>query len=546
MIKKMLVTLSGVIGFSTLSEATTITIDPSELNQTVKFGADVKLTLKRVDDGNTEKVMDRFTELGMDMLRVPIYTTREMSDSFYDRVYRVSDIAENKGLKIFASVANGDGDQNNNLHHAEKFGSFLKCNCPYNVYNLNISAYSSYLDEYLMNMELNDAKVDVLGPYNEDNAANSDYSKIWGQMTNRDFQRIGVETWALQAGINKTPEVSDQLDIIGAHFYDDSAIPVAQHDEKWAEFVSAAGEKPAWFTESTRYEVSGASAMAQARMGIEHFIPAIRGGVERVIVYQTANRIVWYNGGVRPYRFSSLKHFIQNAKGPSVASETDDLDIKTVSFASEDNLSVHVTNSSSENKTVTLNLTSDFGANGTVTRTVWEEGVEGVANKYVLGGNSRWNVMIPANSYVHFDIEGVFNAVVDSDEDGIEDELDNCPFIANPEQENFDFDDFGDACDDDDDNDSLADSEDACPMAFADESIELLGVATNVSDRNLSNGCPLSVTVSAVFDSAYDTATNKGQFMRTVFRSLHGLLVARTISFPEWFTFLRVAVRASV
>ena len=546
MLKKIFATLSGVVGLSALCDAATITIDPAELNQSVKFGADIKLTLKGVDDGNTEQIMDRFVELGMDMVRVPIYTTRAMTDPFHERVYRVSDIAENKGLKLFASVANGDGDQNNNLHHKDKFASFLKCNCPNNIYNLNLTAYSNYLDEYLDNMEFNDAKVDILGPYNEDSAKNSDYRKIWDQMERSDFQRVGVETWALDAGINTTPNVIDQLDIIGAHFYDDSAIPVAQYDEKWSDLVVAAGDKPAWFTESTRYQVSGASAMEQARSGLEHFIPAIRNGVERVIIYQTANRIVWYNGGKRTYRFSSLKHFIQNAKGPSVTSETDDLDIKTVSFANEDNLSVHVTNSSSENKTVTLSLINDFGANGTVTRTVWEEGVEGVSNKYILGGNSRWDVTIPANSYVHFDVEGVFNVMVDSDEDGIEDELDNCPLIANLEQENFDFDDFGDACDDDDDNDSLADSEDSCPLAFAEGSIELLGVVTNVADRNLSNGCPLSSTVSAVFDSAYDTAKNKRQFMRTVFRSLHGLWVARTISFPEWFKFLRVAVRTWV
>ena len=38
----------------------------------------------------------------------------------------------------------------------------------------------------------------------------------------------------------------------------------------------------------------------------------------------------------------------------------------------------------------------------------------------------------------------------DRDEDGIEDDLDNCPEIANPEQEDGDMDGKGDACDDDD------------------------------------------------------------------------------------------------
>ena len=35
----------------------------------------------------------------------------------------------------------------------------------------------------------------------------------------------------------------------------------------------------------------------------------------------------------------------------------------------------------------------------------------------------------------------------DKDRDGVPDALDNCPWNANPEQENTDFDIFGDVCD---------------------------------------------------------------------------------------------------
>lgn len=42
-------------------------------------------------------------------------------------------------------------------------------------------------------------------------------------------------------------------------------------------------------------------------------------------------------------------------------------------------------------------------------------------------------------------------------------EQDNCPLVYNPDQDNIDGDDRGDACDDDDDNDGVADAEDNCP-----------------------------------------------------------------------------------
>ena len=51
----------------------------------------------------------------------------------------------------------------------------------------------------------------------------------------------------------------------------------------------------------------------------------------------------------------------------------------------------------------------------------------------------------------------------DDDDDGVLDEVDNCPFAANPDQEDADGDDTGDACDLDIDGDGVENDFDNCP-----------------------------------------------------------------------------------
>lgn len=74
-------------------------------------------------------------------------------------------------------------------------------------------------------------------------------------------------------------------------------------------------------------------------------------------------------------------------------------------------------------------------------------------NNNSIDGNERWIETDPRNR--------------DSDGDDLDDlrRIDNCPLVANADQQNTDGrDDGGDACDDDDDGDSFDDDEDNCPL----------------------------------------------------------------------------------
>ena len=78
-----------------------------------------------------------------------------------------------------------------------------------------------------------------------------------------------------------------------------------------------------------------------------------------------------------------------------------------------------------------------------------------VRAKDVYGHTSEWS-NDSANPYK-------ITVVLDSDKDGIYNGIDNCISVANPDQVNTDNDEYGDACDEDDDNDTVLDIDDCAP-----------------------------------------------------------------------------------
>ncbi len=81
--------------------------------------------------------------------------------------------------------------------------------------------------------------------------------------------------------------------------------------------------------------------------------------------------------------------------------------------------------------------------------------------------------------------------IQDLDGDGIADDLDNCPTVANPDQADANGDGIGDACGGDTDNDRVGDFSDNCPGSPNPDQVD--------SDRDghgdLCDSCPVSVNI---------------------------------------------------
>ena len=107
-------------------------------------------------------------------------------------------------------------------------------------------------------------------------------------------------------------------------------------------------------------------------------------------------------------------------------------------------------------------------------------------------------------------------ACPDADGDGVPDEEDNCPEVANSDQADADADGFGDACDvcpgdplNDADSDGVCGDVDVCSESDLTATVVIDGRDTGVTNQPLGNGCTMSDEIA----KAAAAARNHGGFV---------------------------------
>ncbi len=148
---------------------------------------------------------------------------------------------------------------------------------------------------------------------------------------------------------------------------------------------------------------------------------------------------------------------------------------------------------SCESRTIAVIMPNSNTFNGSTIRDDnWEDFIVSIDQVESLTGYDFFsNLPDPVERCVEAGINGV-NPPLDSDEDGVPDSSDNCPFVSNANQADFDGDGQGDACDSDDDGDGVADGVDLCPNTPPNTQVNAAGCPDADGDgvADTEDNCP--------------------------------------------------------
>ena len=111
----------------------------------------------------------------------------------------------------------------------------------------------------------------------------------------------------------------------------------------------------------------------------------------------------------------------------------------------------------------------------------------GVCNPSGVGVNPDTGLIYVVNQSPCNEVT-VIEGFIDTDGDGVPDDTDNCPAVANPAQTDTDGDGLGNACDPDDDGDGIFDEVDTSPTYLSDDFSDgtTTGTITNRGDQILA------------------------------------------------------------